>query len=414
MSRKIMCTIAILACTVCTVMTTTSARAKEHVKPEFELMHLWLTPIEEPALATIRNIAFKAGFAWKEHRVEGNFYGVRLALAERVALGLPPTAVFWIGSIDRNAISGAALFRKIPFNAMSNDFSQSLRPEIKDLIQAGDGYTTLPLVIHLQNIAVINTEAFAKIGAEPPTSWSEFIELAPRLAAAGIAPISVSDERWLLRFLFLSIFVEGLSKPQFTALLTGNVDKAQFIGHATNAMSTFRSLKQYANSDSHEISWSDAVQRVINGSAALTITGDFAAPAIRGHEHIVCRPPPGNRLVMWSFDVLAFPNSTSDEQAEVQQAAFRAFSSKDALKEFGQKKGGIPVIRDLDPLTLDHCSQQSLKTWEDSERVLLTYNLWRLQLNSMASLAQHVWTDDTLHLENVAAQLYDELAHSLH
>lgn len=413
MFRRTMYPVAILACVACALVPATRVSAKEQARPEFELMHLWLTPIEAPALAVIRDFALKAGLAWKEHRIEGNFYGVRQLFAERMALDLPPTAVFWIGPLDRNAITGAALFRKIPFDAISGNFSQSLRPEIKDLVQWGDGYTALPLVIHLQNVAVINTDAFAKIGALPPATWSEFIDVAPRLAAADITPVSVSEERWLLRFLFLSIFAEGLSKSQFTALLTGQVGKEKFIEHATRTISTFRSLKQYANPDSQQTSWSDAIRRVIDGNAALTITGDFAAPAIREHQHIGCGLPPGNQLVMWSFDMLAFPSTASAEQLEVQQKALHAFSTRDAIKEFGLKKGGIPVIRDLDPATLDHCSQQSLKNWENNERVLLTYNLWRLQLNSMASLAQHVWTNGILRPEEVATQLYEELVNSL-
>lgn len=410
LSHTTMRMIAALVCAALTSMFPTSSRANEHAKPEFELMHLWLTPVEAPALMIVREATRKAGLTWNEHRVEGNFYGVTLALAERVALGLPPTAVFWIGSIDPNLISRSALFRKIPKSSAGSDFPSSLRPEIRELVETNNGYTTLPLVIHLQNVAVANSAAFASIGARVPTTWSEFIEMAPRLASTNIAPIAVSEQRWLLRFLFMSIFAEGLTKSQFAELLTGQVDREQFIEHARRTISTFRALKQYANTDSHNISWSDAVRRVIDGRAAITITGDFAAPALRDQQHVICMLAPGNRFVMWSFDVLAFPISKSEKQSEAQDIAFRALSTRDTLQAFGLKKGGIPVVRDIDPTLFDQCSQRSLKNWQQSERVPLTYDHWRLQLNSMASLAQHVWQDDTLRPEDVAAQLYQELA----
>ncbi|HRY06211.1 MAG TPA: ABC transporter substrate-binding protein [Hyphomicrobiaceae bacterium] len=399
-----------LAQLFCIFSSHSSAQTSGSSKFEFELMHLWLTPLEAPALMVIRDRVLKAGLEWNEHRVKGNFYGVTNALAERVALGLPPTSVFWIGSIKPNSITESTLFRTIPDQATSSNFSQILRPDIEALVHTNEGYTSLPLVIHLQNIALANLDAFAKIGETPPTTWHDFIEMAPRLQAANITPISVSDQRWLLRFLFLSVFAEGLSKSQFEAMLTGRIEKRQFIEHAKRAMKTFRALKKFANHNSREISWSDAVHQVRRGKAALTITGDFAAPGLRDQKQVMCMLAPGNQFVMWSFDVLAFPSPDTKEHAQAQLIGFQALSNEDTLRDFGIKKGGIPVIHNVDPMMLDHCSRQSLKNWQERERMPLTYDHWRIQLNSIASLAQYVWQDDSLHVENVAAQLYQELA----
>ncbi|MGD9669029.1 MAG: extracellular solute-binding protein [Hyphomicrobiaceae bacterium] len=411
--QRTKCALATLVFVLCAPAFPSSAQSTENRKAEFELMHLWLTSIEAPALNVIRDKVLKAGLAWTEHRVEGNFYGITFALAERIAIGLPPTSVFWIGSLGHDSFANSTLFRSIPDSTPSHDFSESLHPEIRKRIHVDDGFASLPLVIHLQNVAVANLDAFARIGATPPSTWSQFLEMAPRLAAAGITPISVSEVRWLLRFLFLSVFAEGLSKSQFAAMLDGQVDRADFMEHAKRALTTFRDLKRFANRDSHQISWSDAIQQVLGGTAALTITGDFAAPGLRQHDNVVCTLAPGNEFVAWSFDVLAFPRPTSEEQSEAQEAAFRALSAVDALREFGIAKGGVPVIRNVDPASLDRCSRESLKNWQQKERVSLSYDHWRLQLNSIASLAQHVWQDDTLRLDDVATQLYQELALSL-
>jgi len=58
-----------LAQLFCIFSSHSSAQTSGSSKFEFELMHLWLTPLEAPALMVIRDRALKAGLEWNEHRV---------------------------------------------------------------------------------------------------------------------------------------------------------------------------------------------------------------------------------------------------------------------------------------------------------------------------------------------------------
>ncbi len=380
---------------------------------EFELMHLWLTDIEAPALNYLQEVVVGAGGKWREHRVSGNFYGVRSAFAERLSLSVPPTAVFWIGGDELRSMVETNIIRSITRDATTDDLNKILRPEIVDTISIGEAITSLPLVIHLQNVAVVNQKIFNELGITQPKSWTDFIQQSERIKSAGYIPLAMSDQRWQMRFLFGSIMSDGLSKQEFVDMLIGFKDEAWTKAQYTRAFQTLLALKSFSNADSMDLAWQDVLLQVRDGNAAMTITGDFAAPALRHDHTVTCRLAPGGNFVSWSFDVLAFTLLPESSMRTGQDLAIRALSRKDVLRNFALKKGGIPVVNEIKLEEFDQCSANSARNWAELEKVHFDTERWRLQLNSISSLAQAFWRADNPDPERYATVLVKELQSNL-
>ncbi len=141
----------------------------------------------------------------------------------------------------------------------------------------------------------------------------------------------------------------------------------------------------------------------------MTITGDFAAPALTNDPDIVCTMAPGSNFVSWSFDVLAFTYFAQPSMRAGQDIAIRALSTNNALRNFGLRKGGVPVVKDIKFDEVDRCSANSMKSWNEMEKVHLNSERWRLQLNSISSIAQAFWRADDPNPEEYASLLVTEL-----
>lgn len=377
--------------------------------PAFDLMHLWLADIEAPALQYLKSAIKSAGLEWHDHPVHGNFYGVRTTFSGRVSLGVSPKAVFWIGGDELNSMIDAKIVRPITTDLTKGDLQGILRPEILEQITHGNAYTSLPLVIHLQNVAMINKPILEGLNISQFSTWKEFIDAAPRIKAAGFIPLAMSDQRWQLRFLFQSMLSDALSRDEFRDLIlakrSDTWSKAQFV----RAFETLRAVKPFANPDFHNLAWNEVIYKVRDGHAALTISGDFLAPSIRGIDTVSCISVPGERFVSWSFDVLAFPEQSATTARRVQDRAISALSNETFLRNFAIRKGGVPVLTNISPQELDTCSARSLANWTAKEKLQLNSERWRLQLNSIASIAREFWLSDNPDPEKYSDVLLKEI-----
>lgn len=377
--------------------------------PQFDLMHLWLADIEAPALHYIKEVVEGAGVKWFDHPVSGNFYGVRAAFANRMSLGAPPDAVFWIGGDEITSMVDTGIIRPIDNQSISENLIGFLKPEIAQRVSYKQALTALPVVIHLQNIAVINRRIFQRLNLDLPNSWAEFVAQLPLIKQAGYTPIAMSDQRWQMRFLFASIMSDGLSSAEFRDLLLGQRDASWSEAQFERAFGVLKALKPYSNTDYDDLVWEKVVQKVLDGEAAMTIMGDFAAPGLLRNDDVVCTLAPGGKFVNWSFDVLAFTKLPETASHEGQDRAIRALAHRDVLRNFALKKGGIPVVTGVSPEQADACSANSMKAWNDLEKFQFNVESWRLHLNSLSSIAHAFWQADDPKPAEYSAQLGKEL-----
>lgn len=371
---------------------------------EFEFMHLWRTESERQAMAVLQQAIEAEGLVWREHAVDGNFSGVRARFAEREALGRPPTASFWIGGGDLRKFVDDGLFRIIRDTPGRSKLYDVLVPEVRDMMSYGDGFTALPLGIHLQNFVVYNRSIFDRLSLGIPKNWQEFLDAAPALLKAGYTPLSMSDQTWQLRFLFTSILVEQMSHDELNGLLSEADNASGAVKQKLRqSLNIFSQLQPFANADSHDLAWEKVAQAVATDKAAAVVMGDFLTPLFEDDKRFVCGLAPGNKFLLWSVDVAVFPKLESSKSIAAQDVAIRAWAQPSVLDRYVGKKGGVPVIAQSNAKFTSVCAQQSANAWYSGvPRIPLVTSLWSNQLNRISSVAGEFWNGKIKSTDEVA------------
>jgi raffinose/stachyose/melibiose transport system substrate-binding protein len=89
-----------------------------------------------------------------------------------------------------------------------------------------DGKTYGAAINNIQPVVVLyNKDVFASVGAEPPTTWDELLDLVPVFEKAGVAPIALAGASKWPELPYLSYLVDRLGGSEvFDAILAGEED----------------------------------------------------------------------------------------------------------------------------------------------------------------------------------------------
>lgn len=371
----------------------------------FELLHLWLTDAERHALAALSDPVKAAGVHWEEHPYQSSFLGLKTEYAERIALRLPPTGTHWIAGDELKAMIDGGVFRLIYDRPGRPSFKSILLPEVYDVVRHRDGITALPVGIHLQNHMAYNSAIFDKLGLSPPKTWDELLNSARALKEAGYIGLTMSDQRWQLRFLFSSILTGLLPPDEFVGLLRSVEVTDEQRSKIVQAFKILDALRPYVNKDNRDLAWVKATNYLIRGEAAMAILADFASTLYAGDHHIRCRLPPQNTYLVWAFDAIALTRTDNPAEIAGQNEFIDAASSVENLGSYVGRKGGIPVYRWSKLEGINSCSRQSVAEWTNATHKIHVGSDWSLSLNIIASIVQKFWRSGSITPEDAAEDL---------
>lgn len=376
------------------------------IAPRFELLHLWATDKEEHALRALSDPVRAVGVEWSESEVSTNFLGVRNLFADRFALGEPPSGLFWLGGDRLNNLFEKEYFRLIPDRVGALSFSDELIPEIYEQVRDGDSIMLLPLGIHLQNRMLYNSAIIERLGLSRPETWRELLKMAPVLADVGVYAVALSDERWQLRFLIMSIMAEQFTFDEMGKLLAGRQSANKFQSQLLRSTEIFLALRPYAPPASHNLNWASVVGHVKSGKAFAAIMGDFVAPLIPRHLSVRCAAAPGNDYLIWSFDTIALVAVNDPAVIAGQDLFVETVMQPEARSQYILRKGGVPVYRDEISDQTDDCSRASIQDWHSTDaKFLLTASQWTKTLDSVASILRMAWQNPDASAVTVTADL---------
>ncbi|NMB45971.1 MAG: carbohydrate ABC transporter substrate-binding protein, partial [Firmicutes bacterium] len=84
------------------------------------------------------------------------------------------------------------------------DWNKVFPAELLNLLSTDEGIWSVPVNIHRSNVMYFIPADLAKWGVDVPNTWDEFLEIAPKLKAQGIIPLSVG-ENWTSTHLWESV-----------------------------------------------------------------------------------------------------------------------------------------------------------------------------------------------------------------
>ncbi len=213
------------------------------------------------------------------------------------------------------------------------------------IVSGADGTIyAVPLDIHRANMLWYNKAVFAANGiTRAPLTWVEFEADAQALKAAGITPLALGDNGiWAAGMIFETALIAQLGADGFLGLWIGDTEWAG--PKVTNALKTLKMVLGYVNADHASLTWYQANQAVIDGTAAMTVMGDWALGdyIAEGFTGYGWAPAPKNGSVYQAvFDTFVLPKKAHDPASA---EAFLAFLATAAAQDaVNPAKGSIPA-----------------------------------------------------------------------
>jgi glucose/mannose transport system substrate-binding protein len=209
------------------------------------------------------------------------------------------------------------------------------------------GIYSVPVNIHRSNVMWYVPAKLEEWGITAPATWDEFLAVCPKIQEAGVTPLVVG-EAWTVNHLWESVALGVLGAEGWNNLWTGNLDPA---GAEMQAVWTrFGEILNCTNfgADSAGLSWQQAIDAVIAGTAAFNIMGDWAAGYMTttlklepGVGYGYAPSPDTAGVFMWLSDSFGLPVGAPNRDNTI--AWLKVLGSVEGQNAFNPLKGSIPA-----------------------------------------------------------------------
>jgi glucose/mannose transport system substrate-binding protein len=274
-----------------------------------------------------------------------------------------------------------------------SEVKAAVLPDVLSRVSVENRVVAMPVGIHRENSLFFNRSIFTQLAIIPPATISELIEACKTIKAAGITPIALSNDGWVVRILFNDILQGTMGVDTFNDFITGvtPVTDPTNTAKLKEAISTMSEiLGNYVNADASDSSWSDAADHVFHGKAAMLLHGDWA----KGYFVTLGWTPgidfgqtggPGASDLFW-YGVDAFAAPTLAAHADNAHDFLSVVLSKDAQVAFSRLKGSTPIRTDVSD-QLDRLAQTTMVDLVSSKRRLpvMTKDAWDEALHAFAT-----------------------------
>jgi glucose/mannose transport system substrate-binding protein len=224
---------------------------------------------------------------------------------------------------------------------------------------------SVPVNIHRSNMLWYNKKVFDSNGLKPPKTLDEFYSVAETLKAKGITPLSVGGkDKFETPHLFESVLLATYGPDDYPKIFAKG-SKLTEDARMDKAIQTLEKMLGYANADRSSLSWSDAAQKVLDGTAAMTIMGDWAEGyfiskgAKPNVEFGYAAAPGTDGVFMWLSDSFGLPKGAPNRDSAL--AWLKLCGSKEGQDAFNPKKGSIPARTDADKSLYDEYLKWSIE-----------------------------------------------------
>lgn len=261
-------------------------------------------------------------------------------------------------------------------------------PESFSRLQQLDGKTYAFPTYGQAILAFYNKAVFEEVGVEPPTTWSEFIDVLDQLKAAGKVPLALGlADNYVIQFLPYALsatLVNGLEPDFYDQLEAGETSFAESAGWRATFEQFLGLIEDgYTTPSPLGMPGDPAMQSVGNGEAAIVVMPSAASPVLAGFME-------GGADQMGSFAIPATDSAdethipfTPDflvvnakaENPDAALAFLEYISEPERTAAWAAEVGAIPALTNAEPL--DNPLNQTVQPFLDEGRT--------------TPFANHVW-----------------------
>jgi len=238
-----------------------------------------------------------------------------------------------------------------------------------DAITVDGKIYSVPVNIHRSNVLWWNPATLQKAGiAAPPKDWKEFLTQATALKAKNITALSIGPA-WTQMHLLENVLLGELGVDKYNGLWNGSTDwKAPEV---IAALEVFKQILAVSDVKSAAADWQPAIDKIIAGTAAYNVMGDWAAGYLSSAKKLKFKE---------GFDATASPgtagvyNFLSDSFTLPKGAPHRGAAEKwlvecgsvEGQDLFNPQKGSIPARTDADKSKYTDYLATALADWQNS------------------------------------------------
>jgi glucose/mannose transport system substrate-binding protein len=258
----------------------------------------------------------------------------------------------------------------------------------------------VPVNIHRANLIWYRPSTLRTLGiAAPPRSWSEFLKQALAIRAKGLTPLTLGPE-WTQKHLLETVLLGELGPDAYEDLWRS---PRYWRGPATlAALDTFLRVLAQSDISSSAADWQPQMDRVISGSAAYAVMGDWAWSYLTitkklgwGKDYGLAVSPGTDGVYDFLSDSFTLP--TSSRHPDLARKWLIECGSVAGQDIFNPLKGSVPARMDTDANRYTGYLAWDLHQWRDPQiRIVgsLTHgvvadNAWSAEIDSAFELFLH-------------------------
>ncbi len=282
-------------------------------------------------------------------------------LRARMASGSPPDTfqanggrdlLRWAGSEPADLPSGR--LESLESRVDREGWRAAVPEDVLDLVTwQGEAYA-VPLNIHRTNALVYDREALARAGVEAPRDLDDLHRIAAILRRRGVQPVALGTrEPWVLSLIAFEQILVALAGPGFYRRFCEGKASPR-APEVRAAIEELGRLLDISNADASSVSWERAADRVRVGSAAMTLTGDWAKGYLERHGFLegesfgLCASPGTAGAFVFTMDAFGLPRGAAHRSEAIE--LLQLFGSEQGQSIFSRLKGSRPARQDAHPL----------------------------------------------------------------
>jgi glucose/mannose transport system substrate-binding protein len=272
--------------------------------------------------------------------------------------------------IDTWATAGSV--EPVTFLFEEGGWFESYPQGLVDILSHDGEIWSVPVNIHRANVLWANGSVLEQLDRTTPATWDDFFAIADELEEAGITPLALGDiEPWTAAHLFEALLLDTLGAEGYAGLWNGETEWET--EGVTEALALLERLLEHVGADHAELTWDEAAQHVADGTAAMTLMGDWAEGYFKSKglvlgTEIVWAPAPGTSGVFQMLsDSFALPQGAPHRENALDW--LRACGSVAGQDAFNPLKGSIPARTDADRSLYDAYLQSAMDDFSSDRLV---------------------------------------------
>jgi glucose/mannose transport system substrate-binding protein len=394
-----------------------SALAGTASAAELIVNHGWSSPAEVAALNVLRAGLEAKGHAWVDYAIPHDT-GADVGLVNLITGGNPPDVfVEAAPDIYRDLKKMNLAFPLTDFFE-EQDITQYFPAAVVQAITVDGEIMKIPTAVHIDGMVYYNIEVALKAGVDP-TKWTSLEEMFadfPKIRDAGFVPLAMGGQNWQVGYLTHTLVAAIGGDTIFPRIYTPEPDVTAFdTPEFAKVLEWVRRWQQEADEGMPNRDWNVATNMVITGQALMQIHGDWMkgewrAAGKEAGKDFGCVNIPGTKGLSTTVDAFGLTGGLPDDKKQAQLDFASVVVDAKVAADFATAKGSTPVRLDVDPASLDICSQAVLETLKQPELGFVTpHNLsdpdW---ISSIWNVMFNYWSDPEMTNEQVIEELKSE------